>query len=171
MRFVYLALIILALLFALSSYMKRRIYNQVDRMEEWKNDILNRTIPEEIGKIKKLTMAGQTEEKFETWRTEWDDIVGVILPDIEEKLFDIEEYAAKNRYTKAKQLLTMTESRLNGIEEQLKIMLDDIKKLVESEEKNRSEISEILEKYTSLEEMLIEKRGTLAEAIPFFKSV
>ncbi|GAE30082.1 septation ring formation regulator EzrA [Halalkalibacter hemicellulosilyticus] len=168
MNLIYLALIILVLLFVGSSYMKKRVYKRVDKLESWKNDILHRSIPDEIGKVKKLTMAGETEEKFETWRMEWDDIVGVILPDIEEKLFDIEEYAAKNRYNKAKQLLVMTESRLSGIEEQLKIMLADIQKLIESEEQNRTEIASIQQRYETLEHHLSEKKGALVEAYPLF---
>ncbi|GAE34155.1 septation ring formation regulator EzrA [Halalkalibacter akibai JCM 9157] len=127
---------------------------------------MNRDVPEEIGKVKNLHMSGQTEEKFETWRNEWDDIVGSILPDIEERLFDIEDLAAKNRFKKAKDLTVVTEKRLNGIEEQIKQLLEDVSKLVESAEQNQSEIDVVRAAYKDLYTTVTKKRGSLGKSLP-----
>src|SRR5690625_3733316 len=126
----YTIVAVIIILIIISAILRKRIYKEVDRLDEWKNDILNRPIPDEIGKVKKLQMSGQTEMKFEEWRGEWDDIVGSILPNIEERLFDIEDLVSKNRFSKAKQLVAMTDERLHSIEEQLIFMLQDIDGLV-----------------------------------------
>ncbi|MBP3949778.1 septation ring formation regulator EzrA [Bacillus suaedae] len=170
MNYFFLAFAIILILISASMILRKRTYKEVDRLEEWKNDILHRPIPDEIGKVKKLQMSGQTEEKFETWRTEWDDIVGVILPDIEEKLFDIEDFASKHRFSKAKQLLSVTENRLNGIEDQLTKMLADIQILIESEEYNRSEIDIVRHRFMELTETLSKKRASIGEGFPSFKN-
>ena len=82
---------------------RKRLYKQIDELEQWKISLMNRPVPEELSKIKSLNMMGETEQLFEKWRNEWDDIVAVQLPNIEEKLFDIEEAVVKYRFMKAKE--------------------------------------------------------------------
>jgi septation ring formation regulator len=166
MYLIYSLIAAVAIFIVISSIIRKRIYKEVDRLEEWKNGILHRDIPEEIGKVKKLHMSGQTEEKFETWRNEWDEIAGGILPDIEERLFDIEDFAAKYRFKKAQDLITVTEKRLNGIEEQIKQLLEDVYQLVQSEEQNRTEIDEVRTAYKDLYAVVTKKRGSLGAGLP-----
>src|SRR5699024_7530502 len=66
---VIIASIIVALI------MRKRIYDQVDRNEEWKLDILNRDIASQLSRIKRLNLSGETQEKFETWKERWEQIV------------------------------------------------------------------------------------------------
>ncbi len=155
--FIYIGLAILLILFVLGMFLRRGIYKDVDKLEEWKNKLLNQSIPEEIAKVKKLQMAGETEEKFELWRNDWDEIAGVILPDIEENLFDIEEYANKYRFRKAKEIVTLAEKRMKGIEDQLEVMVAEIQELVNSEAKNRNEITEVEASYRQLQSELLKK--------------
>ncbi|MFC0473239.1 septation ring formation regulator EzrA [Halalkalibacter kiskunsagensis] len=166
--FIYPAIALIVIFIIVSAIMRKRIYKEVDRLEEWKNGILNRDIPDEIGKVKRLQMSGQTEEKFETWRSEWDEIVGTILPDIEERLFDIEDYAAKNRFKKAQQELATTDQRLVGIEDQIKQLLEDVQSLVSSEEQNRTEIDEVRSAYKELFTIITKKRGSLGPGLTAF---
>ncbi len=165
---IYTVIAVIAILIIISAILRKRTYKEVDRLEEWKNDIINRAIPDEIGKVKQLQMSGQTEEKFEEWRNEWDDILGTILPNIEERLFDIEELATKNRFNKAKQLIKVTDQRLNGIEQQLTQMLADIDQLVQSEEQNRTEIDDVRTGYKELYAAMMKKRGSLGQGLSLF---
>ncbi|TWI56951.1 septation ring formation regulator EzrA [Halalkalibacter nanhaiisediminis] len=165
---IYTAIAVIAILVIVSAIFRKRTYKEVDRLEEWKNEIINRAIPDEIGKVKQLQMSGQTEEKFEEWRNEWDDIVVTILPQIEEQLFDIEELATKNRFNNAKQLITTVENRLNGIEVQLTQMLGEIDQLVQSEQQNRTEIDDVKASYKKLYAALMKKRGSLGQGLAAF---
>ncbi|WP_185970845.1 septation ring formation regulator EzrA [Alkalicoccobacillus porphyridii] len=158
-----LALVVIAYIFGM--YIRKNVYKDVDKLEEKKNGIMSRPIPEEIAKVKQLQMAGETEQKFELWRNDWDEIIGQIMPDVEETLFDIEEYANKYQIKKAKELARTTTDRLESIDTQLDIMVDEIEQLVTSEQKNRAEIGELREKYSSLSSELLKKRGSFNEAI------
>lgn len=64
-----------------------------------------RPVLDEMSKVKQLNMTGQTEELFERWRQEWDELVTSKLPGIEDYLFDAEEYIDKYRFKKAKESL------------------------------------------------------------------
>ncbi|NEU29910.1 septation ring formation regulator EzrA [bacterium LRH843] len=166
---IYTIIAVIIILIIVSAIFRKRTYKEVDRLEEWKNNLINRPITDEIGKVKQLQMSGQTEEKFEEWRNEWDDIVGTVLPHIEEQLFDIEDLVVKNRFRKAKQLISVTDQRLNEIEKQLTQMLADIQQLVQSEEQNRTEIDYVREQHRELSGELLKKKGTLGEGLSAFE--
>ncbi|TLS39096.1 septation ring formation regulator EzrA [Pseudalkalibacillus caeni] len=166
LEYIVIAIILLAIFFIISSFARRKIYKEIDRLEEWKIDILNRPVTEEIAKVKGLKMQGQTEEKFEKWRAEWDEIVTVILPNLEEQLMDTEEAAEKYRFKKAKSYLDETENRLNAIEERIKQILSEINELVSSEEQNRKDIVEVSELYRETRQRMLSHNRSLGNALP-----
>ena len=65
-------------------------------------------------KVKQLNMNGQTEERFEKWRNDWDEVITEKLPDLEELLFDAEEFIDKYRFKKAKAVQQEIRKGLNG---------------------------------------------------------
>ncbi|ERN52319.1 septation ring formation regulator EzrA [Alkalihalophilus marmarensis] len=168
MYVIYAAIAVIAVLFVIGMIFRKNIYKEVDKLDDWKNTILNRDIPSEIGKVKNLHMSGETEEKFELWRSEWDEIVGGILPNIEEQLFDIEEAATKYRFKKAKELIALTTDRLNGIETQLQVMVEEINQLVTSAEQNSTEIGSVKDQFHIVMQQVLKKRGSLGVTVETF---
>ncbi|MCH1627582.1 septation ring formation regulator EzrA [Fredinandcohnia quinoae] len=145
-------------------YSRKKIYKEVDRLEAWKIDMMNRPVTDEISKVKELNMTGQTEELFERWRREWDEVVTVALPDVEELLFDAEDYADKYRFTKAKKVTGQIEAILNTAESNISKILEELKDLVGSEEKNRVEIDELKIHYRELKKTLLAHRHTFGKS-------
>jgi septation ring formation regulator len=125
---------------------------------------VNRPVLEEMSKVKQLNMTGQTEELFERWRTEWDDIVTAQLPNVEEYLFDAEEFIDKYRFNKAKQVQGEIDKYLTEIEENIKKLLNELNDLVGSEEKNRTEIEELKDIYRENKKTLLAHRHTYGKA-------
>ena len=155
-------LILGIILFGLFS--RKKIYKEVDRLESWKIDIMNRPVTDEMVKVKELKMTGQTEELFERWREEWDEIITTQLPDVEELLFDAEEHADKYRFKKAKNVVRHIESMLQTVEETIYNILTELQGLVGSEEKNRFEIGELKQKYRDLKKTLLAHRHSFGKA-------
>ncbi|KAA0549088.1 septation ring formation regulator EzrA [Bacillus sp. BGMRC 2118] len=155
-------LIVVVLLFGVT--IRKKVYKEVDRLEAWKIDIMNRPVTDELTMVKSLNMVGQTEELFEKWRNQWDEIVTTELPDIEEALFDIEESADKYRIRKANQLVAELNDRLHKIEESIQMILDELKELVGSEEKNRIEIEELKQVYRDVRRSLLAHSNTFGNA-------
>src|SRR5690606_28624176 len=145
-------------------YSRKKIYTEVDRLEAWKIDMMNRPVTDEIAKVKELNMTGQTEELFERWRKQWDEIVTVALPDVEELLFDAEDLADKYRFGKAKRVLAGIEAILNDAESNIANILDELKDLVGSEEKNRVEVDELNQLFRDLKKNLLAHRHTFGRA-------
>ena len=100
MEFIIGGIAIIICIFLAGFFMKKKYYKETDRLEAWKMDITNRPVLDEMQKVKRLNMNGETEERFDRWRGVWDEIVSTQLPDIEELLFDIEEHIDKYRFRK-----------------------------------------------------------------------
>lgn len=148
-------IIVVALILIFGIYFRKKIYKEVDRLEAWKIDVMNRPVTDEISKVKELNMTGQTEQLFERWRRQWDEIVTLSLPNIEEYLFDAEELADKYRFSKSKAVLQKIENTLQETEDTIAKILEELKDLIGSEEKNRIEIGELKSTYRNVKKSLL----------------
>ncbi|WP_210364908.1 septation ring formation regulator EzrA [Bacillus sp. REN3] len=164
MEYIIGGIAILFILFLTGYIMKRKYFSEVDRYEAWKIDIMNRPVLDEMSKVKQLNMTGQTEELFEHWRQEWDELVTSKLPGIEDYLFDAEEYIDKYRFKKAKETFAAIEQKLTETENKIKKILDELNELVGSEEKNREEIEILREQYRENKRNLLTHRHSFGKA-------
>ncbi|MBS4191637.1 septation ring formation regulator EzrA [Bacillus sp. FJAT-49705] len=160
MEYIIGVIVIVIGLFSTGFILKKKHYKEIDRLETWKMDIVNRPVLDELSKVKQLNMTGQTEELFERWRTEWDDIVTAQLPNVEEYLFDAEEYIDKYRFKRAKEVQRSIIKYLNEIEESIQNLLNELNELVGSEEKNRTEIEELKDLYRESKKTLLAHHHT-----------
>lgn len=151
-------------LFIIGYFIKRKHFKEIDRLEAWKLNIMDRPVLAEMSRVKQLNMTGQTEEMFERWRSEWDEVVTVMLPDVEELLFDGEEYIDKYRFGKAKEVQRAIQAKLEETEEWIKRILSELNELVGSEEKNKVEIEELKEMYRESRKTLLAHRHSYGNA-------
>lgn len=153
---VLIGLVLLICILSGAGYMfRRKIYKEVDRLEARKIEVMNRSIIDELSKVKELKMTGQAEELFEQWRSEWDEIITSQLPEIEELLFDAEEYADKYRFNKSQNVLQHIDKMLMTVNENIDKIIEEINELVTSEEKNAIESEEVKELYKKVKKTLL----------------
>ena len=158
MEYIIGGIALLICIFLAGFFMKKKYYKETDRLETWKMEITNRPVLDELQKIKRLNMNGETEERFDRWRSTWDDVVSTILPDIEELLFDVEEQIDKYHFKKAKQIQLEISETLSRVEDTIDKLLSELQELVGSEEKNRFEIDELKETYRECKKTLLAHR-------------
>lgn len=143
---------------------RKRMYREIDRLEEWKIELMNRPVPDELAKVKQLNMTGETEQLFERWRQQWDEIVAVKLPNVEEQLFDTETLLEKYRYRQARRLLGQTEDGLRRLEEEVHQIIHEVNELIGSEEQSRAEIEELRTAHREAKKTLLAYRYTFGAA-------
>jgi septation ring formation regulator len=151
-------------------FIKKKYYKEMDRLETWKLDITDRPVRDEMSKVKQLNMTGQTEELFERWRNQWDDIVTVKIPNLEELLFDAEEYIDRYRFGKAKEAQKRIENKLQEIEEEIKSILSELNDLVGSEEKNRVETEQLKDSYREAKKNLLAHHHSFGKAEKYLEA-
>jgi septation ring formation regulator len=169
--FIYVTLLIILAIIIYGAVSRKKVFREVDRLDAWKIEIINKPITDEIAKIKGLNISGETEKKFESWRNHWDEILTLQLPEIEEKLFDVEEAANKYRFVKAQNLANKIALELSDIENSLQEMLMDINLLIDSEEDNRQQIDEIGNLFINLKQYYSANKGTLGTTVYAFEKI
>ncbi|WP_028783471.1 septation ring formation regulator EzrA [Thalassobacillus devorans] len=147
---------------------RKKIYDEVDRLENWKMEIMNRKVTEELSKVKNLNLSGETHEKFETWRERWDSILTQELPDLEEDLFDVEEAADRYRFRKAKHKIQLIEKKLEDKEKDIEEIFKELEQLLESEESSRREVEHIEPLLNDLKKELVQNRHKYGKAYRAF---
>ncbi|MGI8316779.1 septation ring formation regulator EzrA [Halobacillus mangrovi] len=170
MKFVIGAILLLIVLFIVGLIWRKKVYDEVDRLESWKMDIMNRRVTEELSKVKSLNLSGETQERFEKWRSRWDRILTKELPALEENLFDAEEAADKYKWRHVKKVLAETENKLMSIEDDIQKMFEELENLLDSEEKSRTEIESLEPELKELSKALIHNRYQFGKAIAFFET-
>ncbi|WP_025026593.1 septation ring formation regulator EzrA [Caldalkalibacillus mannanilyticus] len=162
------SIVLLLLAFAGSFLVRRNLKKKVDELEASKIQLENRPFTAELSRVKGLKMAGETEARFEKWRGEWEEIVTVTLPDIEETLVDIDEYADSYRFFKAKGLIKETKTRLEGIEHSLDRIIQEIDELTSSEKNNRFKVEELHEELQKIKSLLQKNSLLLGVSYPLW---
>lgn len=150
--------------------LRKRIYDTVDRLESWKMDIMNRNVGTELAKVKSLNLSGETQDRFESWKENWEEILSGKLPDIEEHLFDAEESADRYRITTARKSLDSAEETLRNVEREIEEMFRELESLLESEEKSRKEVQEMMPLFKGLRKNLIQNRYQFGRAAGYFEA-
>lgn len=166
MDYIIIGVVIIICLFLSGYFIKKKYYSVVDELENRKITIMNRPVLEELSKVKQLNMIGQTEELFEQWRAEWDDIVTVQLPEVEEMLLDTEELIDKYKLHKVQKNQTKIRLKMEQMEKAIEKMLEELENLVGSEAKNREEIEGLKENYRESKKNLLAHRYTFGETEP-----
>ncbi|MDT2011175.1 septation ring formation regulator EzrA [Carnobacterium divergens] len=164
--FVLIGIILLALLiYGVGFILKKRHFSKIDELETRKIALMDKPVIDEINKIKKLQLTGQTEKTFKDWKAAWENIATVSFPDIENYLFDAEQATDRLKLIKAQKAEDAALHIINETEESIKKIQLALKKLIESEEKNRLEIKKVQEKYQDIRKKLLTQSFSFGPAL------
>lgn len=164
MEYIIIAVIILLAITIIGFMFRKKHLAEIERLEQLKLQIQNKPILEELTKVKQLNLNGQTEEMFERWRNVWTEIMDVHIPKIDAALYDAEEAINRFRFSKASKLEQDTEVKIDNVDQQMNSILVELEELIGSEEKNRSEIDLIQEKYVRARKNLLAHQQTYGAA-------
>ncbi|MFE0298259.1 septation ring formation regulator EzrA, partial [Priestia megaterium] len=164
MEFIIALIILIIGLVVYGMFSRKKIYQEIDRLETIKVELANTPVAEEISKVKELNMTGQTEELFERWREQWDEIISTNLPKIDKELFETEEAADKYRFKKAKQLSIHIDQALEQTKIDIENILTELQNLIGSEQDNRYDIEELNQLHRHVKKKLLAHRYSYGNA-------
>ncbi|QDP40869.1 septation ring formation regulator EzrA [Radiobacillus deserti] len=157
-------ILLLIALIVIGLILRKRVYDEVDHLENWKMDIMNRNVTSELSRVKDLNLSGETQDKFESWKERWENIVTRELPDIEEYLLDAEEAADRYRISTAKKNLRTVNEILGRIEKNIEQIFAEVDQLMEAEQHTREEIEDIQPRIKDLRKAMIQNRFQYGKA-------
>lgn len=164
MEYIIIAVIILLALLIIGMVFRKKHNAEIERLEQLKLQLKKKPIMEELTKVKQLNLNGQTEEMFERWRNKWTEIMDVDIPKIDATLYDAEESIKRFNFPKASKLEKQAEVKIDDADQQIAVIFAELDELIGSEEKNRSEMDLIQDKYVRARKNLLAHKSSYGAA-------
>ncbi|MBO9131204.1 septation ring formation regulator EzrA [Bacillus sp. 165] len=143
---------------------RNRLFQRVQSLQEWKQDIKGRPVADQLKKVKALNVTGQAEELFESWRESWDEVAAVTIPKVEIALKSADGHIAQFKFGRAKEEIGIATGILEETDGKIQEILSELQELVETHEKNSMEIEEIRTTYRDIKKTVLAHRHSFSLA-------
>lgn len=142
--------IIIVVLNFINKKSKQKYLNEISTLERDKNLIINASILTELNKVEALINNDAMQEKLENWQKRFKDIKDIEVPKITDLLIEIEDIFNKKNYKELKNKIANVELEISYIKTKANFLLDEIKEITLSEEKNRETITKLKSVYREI---------------------
>lgn len=146
---IYIVVIILLIVVFIIKNIKeaKRLKEAIRDLETEKNLVLSAPILNELSKVESLVKDDKTKTKYDNWQNRFDNIRNKDIPEVTDMLLEADNYAEDRRYKELKVLLANIELRIYRLREKTDKLLNEIKEITLSEEKNRERIVKLKSEY------------------------
>ncbi|MBR2712778.1 MAG: septation ring formation regulator EzrA [Bacilli bacterium] len=173
----YIVVIIILIIIFIFKNLKenKRLRDAIRELEKEKNLILSAPILNELSKAESLVKDDKTKNKYDNWQSKFDDIRNKDIPEITDMLINADGYVEGKDYKSLRSLLANIELKIYKLRVKTDKLLNEIKEITLSEEKNRERIVKLKSQYRIIKsdyEKDIDSYGNVSEAIELqFESI
>ena len=145
--FVFCIILLYILTIIIKNKKKKEILSNIDRLTTEKNLIISSSLITELGKANKLINNKKIASEVEEWKKRFDEIEKTDMPKLTDKLIEVENYMLEKNYAEAHRSLNKAEKSIFHVKAKSIKLLNEIKELTESEERNREAITKLKSVY------------------------
>lgn len=145
--FVFCIILLYILTIIIKNKKKKEILSNIDRLTTEKNLIISSSLITEFGKANKLINNKKIASEVEEWKKRFDEIEKTDMPKLTDKLIEVESYMLEKNYAEAHRCLNKAEKSIFFVKAKSIKLLNEIKELTESEERNREAITKLKSVY------------------------
>jgi len=135
---------------------KNKLEKDLTRLETLKNLIISSGILTEMEKVKSLISNDKLDDKYKKWNKRYTKIEKESIPKLTDKLLEIEGLIEDKNFKEASFSLARAELDIYYVKTDMELLLDDVKEITNSEERNRNAVTklkalyrEVVTKYTN----------------------
>ena len=162
-------IVILFIALMIVKHRKKKKYQQMlEELEYQKNEINSAPVGPELAKVETFLKNEKFEAMYNGWQDRLDDIKETKIPKITDMLIDAEYSLSKKDYKSTMYKIAKLEMELYKVRTKSDFLLDEIKNLTNSEERNRAVITKLKARYREIIEKFNERQneyGDMAEPI------
>ena len=148
--FVGLLLILLVVFILLKQKKKKSILNAIDRLTTEKNMIVPVSLITELNKAEKLANNKKLSNTINGWKKELEEISNIDLDNVTNKIVELDDAYALKKYKECNELIVNIETLIYHLKAKCNKLLNEIKGLTESEERNRSAVVKLKSVYRDI---------------------
>lgn len=143
-------IIVIIVLSLMSKREKNKLKKEIDELEKEKNLIISASMLSEFNKVEALVNNDEMKEKLADWKKRFNEIKDVELPKVTDTINEIEELFEDKDYKNLKKLMLQVDFELNNLKTKAGFLLDEIKDVTLSEERNRETITKLKATYRDI---------------------
>ncbi len=148
--FIILIILLLVLTIVFKKKKKRNILETIDQLTTQKNLIISSSLISELGKASKLANNKKIENDIEKWKERFNSLEKEDMPLLTDELVEVENYCIDKNYSKCDEVITSVEKNIYHVKAKANKLLNEIKDLTESEDRNREAITKIKSTYREI---------------------
>lgn len=141
--------LLISLIFLVIAKKKKKINNILQELEREKNDIISSALLNEFQKIEALNNS-KIKKRVEQWHKSFNKLRDVSLPLITDQILEIESLIDSKKYKEVNVLLAKCELSLFHIKTERDNLLESIREITLSEERNRSAVTKLKSIYRNI---------------------
>ncbi len=131
-----------------------------------KEELYNLPVNDEVEAVKNMHLIGQSQVTFREWNQKWVDLSLNSFADIENHLFEAENYNNSFRFFKAAHKIDQIESQISLIEEDIAAIRNALSELEKQESKNSGRVLHALDLFETLQHTVAEDSEKYGKALP-----
>lgn len=140
-------IIIIIVLNIINAKEKKKYQKEITTLERDKNLIISSSILSELNKVEALVNNDKMKETFDEWQIRFKEIKENEVPKITDALIEIEDCFNEKKYKLLNEKLAKAELEIFYVKSKANLLLDEIKEITTSEERNRETITGLKAKY------------------------
>ena len=142
--------IIVIILNLINNKEKKKYQEEINALERDKNLIISSSILSELNKVEALVNNEKMQETFDDWKDRFTEIKDVEVPKITDALIEIEDCFNDKRYKELNERIAKVELDIFYVKTKANFLLEEIKEITLSEERNRETITKLKAKYREI---------------------
>lgn len=154
-----------ATLFVMRSKKKKKLIKEINLLERDKNSIISPTLLSELSKVESLINTKKLKEKYDNWQGKVEELKEDEMPKVTDILLSAEEKMESNDFEGAYDLLNQAEMEIYYVKTKTSFLLEDIRKITMSEERNREAVTKLKSIYRQTVTVFNEKKSEYSEVI------
>ena len=129
---------------------KKKYQEEIVNLERDKNLIISSSILSELNKVEALVNNEKMQESYDDWQERFKEIKDVDLPKITDALIEIEDCFNEKNFNVLNDKIAKVELEIFYVKTKANFLLDEIKSITLSEERNRETITKLKAKYRKI---------------------
>ena len=129
---------------------KKKYQEEIVNLERDKNLIISSSILSELNKVEALVNNDKMQESYDDWQERFKEIKDVDLPKITDALIEIEDCFNEKNFNVLNDKIAKVELEIFYVKTKANFLLDEIKSITLSEERNRDTITKLKAKYRKI---------------------
>lgn len=148
--YIFTVITIILVLNLINKKEQKKYKDEITNLERDKNLIVNASILSELNKVNALVNNDTMQKKYDSWCLRLKEIKEMEVPKITDALVEIEDSFVEKDYKTLKQKIASLELQIAYVKTKSNFLLDEIKEITLSEEKNRETITKLKADYRAI---------------------